>query len=570
VQIGNASVNAFPLLVLGGSSETLAVTYGGFQELDAVSLLRPHTKLAVQPASKDPAVIVAAIRNAYRVCWYGRPGPAFVDLPTDLIMTPSPPSRSTRPPPITVLSPPKPLADPTLICQAAKHLRSASAPLVIVGKGSAYDRAEGAIRRLVQTHHLPFLPTPMGKGVVPDSHPLNVSSARSAALKHADTILILGARLNWILHFGEAPRYRADVKIIQVDVSPEELGRANSRGEPALSILGDIGLVVDQLDRELGNWKALSFPSVRAPDPPNDYVSILASSADKNEQKSNRLATTPTPAGAALGYERAYHVIRSVLDDLSPPDRGEIVYTAEGANTMDVSRGSFPLEHPRRRLDAGTWGTMGVGMGYAIAAWAAHNLPGPDVDAPIPSGVDPLAPANVRRHKKKIVALEGDSAFGFSGMEIETMARHKMDIVVIVMNNSGIYKGDATDEKTWKEKQTQTTTNDTAAAANVQGPGGSRARKGLRGTSLLYETRYDALANMVGGKGYFIRTEAELAQATKEAFLEQEKVCVLNVIIDPGLQRDTTLGWLDSKEKHAGTAGTGQSDAGGREGQSKL
>jgi len=514
--------------VLAGSSETTTVTEGGFQELDAVALLTPHTKTAVRPSSKQPSAIVASIRTAYRMAWYGRPGPTFVDLPTDLIMEPSPVNRNIDRPVISISEPPKPAASSDLIASAARLIQSSSAPLVIIGKGAAYARAESTIRSLISTHHLPFLPTPMGKGVVPDSHPLNTSSARSAALKNADVVLLLGARPNWILHFSKAPKYRPDVKIIQVDISPEELGRANSLGEPALSIFGDIGLVVDQLRAELRTWKA--FPELRiVAKPPSGsppFLYVLAQSAAKNSTKAIKAAETPTLKGCSLTYERAYHIIKSAIHEISPSSKGDVVYVSEGANTMDISRSSFPLEQPRQRLDAGTWGTMGVGMGYAIAAWAAYNLP---------------------NRTKKIVALEGDSALGFSGMEIETMARHRMDIVIIVINNSGIYKGDATSPAQWKEMQDRTSSNDTATL-NKQD-----RNKSLRSSSLLYETRYEHLAEMVGGKGFFIRSEQELENATREAFLEKERVpCVLNVIIDPGLNMDGSFGWLDSKEKHGG------------------
>ncbi|RVX74670.1 hypothetical protein B0A52_01797 [Exophiala mesophila] len=530
--IGNASANAFPLLVLGGSSESISVTKGGFQELDAVALLTPHTKTAIRPSSPDPTAIVEAIRTAYRIAWYGRPGPTFVDLPTDLIMEPSPTKRTNDHPPIAVSPPPKPAAAADVITSAASLLKSSSSPLVIVGKGAAYARAESTIRSLVSTHHIPFLPTPMGKGVVPDSHPLNTSSARSAALKNADIILLLGARLNWILHFGQAPKYRPGVKIIQVDISPEELGRANSIGEPAISIFGDIGLVIDQLRAELGTWKALAQPTFNAgaTNIPNDatasYVRLLSQSAAKNEAKSKKAAMKVTPSGGSLTYERTYHIIKSVLDRLSPPDNGDIVYVSEGANTMDISRSSFSLEHARQRLDAGTWGTMGVGLGYAIAAWSAHNIP---------------------QHRKKVISLEGDSALGFSGMEIETMARHRMDIVVVVINNSGIYKGDASSSKQWKAMQDTMSSGDAATTDKRQ------RSKSLRSTSLLYETRYEHLAEMVGGRGFLVRDEDQLKHATREAFLEKERVpCVINVIIDPGLDMHASFGWLETKEKHGG------------------
>ncbi|KAK5048360.1 hypothetical protein LTR84_006030 [Exophiala bonariae] len=526
--ITNASTNAFPLLVLGGSSESTSVTKGGFQELDAIALLTPHTKTAIRPSSKEPTAIVAALRTAYRIAWYGRPGPTFVDLPTDLIMEPSPADRRVDRPVISVSPPPKPGPSSDLITSAARLLRSSSAPLVIIGKGAAYARAESTIRSLISTHHLPFLPTPMGKGVVPDSHALNTSSARSAALKNADLVLLLGARPNWIVHFGEAPKYRPDVKIIQVDISPEELGRANSLGEPALSIFGDIGLVVDQIKAELGDWKAFSEPRVVS-DPTaasSSYLDLLSRGAATNSAKTSEAAEKMTPVSGQLIYQRAYHIIKSTVNSLSPPSKGEIVYVAEGANTMDISRSSFPLEQPRQRLDAGTWGTMGVGLGYAIGAWSAYNLPS---------------------RTKKIIALEGDSALGFSGMEIETMARHRMDIVIIVMNNSGIYKGDATSATQWKEMQDRTSSSETAAS-NLK----DRV-KSLRSSSLLYETRYEHLAEMVGGTGFFVRSEEELRTATRKAFQEKEKVpCVLNVIIDPGINMDASFGWLETKEKHRG------------------
>jgi 2-hydroxyacyl-CoA lyase 1 len=533
-QIGNASANAFPLLVLGGSSESSLSTKGGFQEMDAVSLLTPLTKFATRPTSRNPPTIAAAIRNAYRIAWYGRPGPTFVDLPTELIMQPVIPARrSTSYSPIIVSPPPKPAGDPDFVRLAARLLQSASCPLVIVGKGAGYSRAEDSIRNLVKAHNLPFLPTPMGKGIIPDSHLLNTSSARSAALRNADVVLLLGARLNWILHFGEAPKYRPGVKVIQVDISAEELGRTNSLGQPSVSIFGDIGLVVDQLHGELGvGWKALPQATIRpspSSPPAIPYVSLLSSAASKNEARSYKLAHTPTLPGTHLTYERTYHIIKTTLDALSPPSDGELVYVSEGANTMDISRSAFPLEHPRHRLDAGTYATMGVGMGYAIAAWAAYNL---------------------QQRRKKIIALEGDSAFGFSGMEVETMARHKMDVMIVVMNNSGIYKGDASTPDAWNEMQKQTTANDTKA--DLPDGKAAKARKGLRSTSLLYETRYEKMADMVGGRGWFIRTEAELAEATSAAFLEREKVCVLNVIIDPGLNSAAQFGWMDQQEKHAG------------------
>ncbi|KAM5465252.1 hypothetical protein MauCBS54593_006498 [Microsporum audouinii] len=517
--IGNASVNAFPLLVLAGSAETTLVTKGGFQEMDAISLLTPHTKLSVRPVSVD--YTENAIYDAYRTCWYGRPGATFVDLPADLIQgraTGNSPSAGLQ----LVHAPPKPAGDPSVIFKVAQLLRSARAPLVVVGKGSAYARAEESIRKLIDTARLPFLPTPMGKGVVPDSHPLNTSSARSVALKNADVVLLLGARLNWILHFGEAPRWSPNVQIIQVDIHAEEIGRNSGSGE--LGIVGDIELVVDQLLKSLGDWH------YQPPTPtPSSYPSLISASASKNENKSLAKAIQTTATGQYLTFQRAFHIIKTTLNSLSPPENGDIVYVSEGANTMDISRSAFPLQHPRQRLDAGTYATMGVGLGYIIAAHAAYNMPQPQGTLEAPSA-------------KKIVALEGDSAFGFSAMEVETLARHQIPALIFVMNNSGVYHGDAKSENDWRTLQQETISNETASSSATD-------KKGLRSTSLLYETRYDRLASVCGGQGFFVRNEEELEKATRAGFLEKEKFTIVNVIVEPGIGQTIEFGWQAAKKE---------------------
>ncbi|KAL2218996.1 thiamine pyrophosphate-requiring enzyme [Thermoascus aurantiacus ATCC 26904] len=514
--IGNASANNFPLLVLAGSAETTAITKGAFQEMDAISLLTSHTKLAVRAGSLE--FIPGAIRNAYRTCWYGRPGPTFVDFPADIIQgKASSDFKLPAPEDMFLPPPPQPSGDPAVILKAAQLLKKARAPLVIVGKGAAYARAESAIRELVDRTQIPFLPTPMGKGVIPDSHPLNASSARSAALKNADVVLLLGARLNWILHFGEPPKWSPKAKIIQVDICAEEIGR--NAGNAELGIIGDVKLVVEQLLNSLSNWKY--HPSS------GGFLSLLAASAKQNEEKALKAALAPTPSNTPLTFQRAYHIIKTTLNSLTPPEDGNIIYVSEGANTMDISRSIFPLAHPRQRLDAGTYATMGVGLGYVIAAHTAYNLFSSDERT---EGQRP----------KKIVAFEGDSAFGFSAMEIETMARHRIPALIFVMNNSGIYHGDTTSEEAWKVLQDQTAANDTKS---------DDEKKGLRSTSLLYETRYEQLATMCGGRGYFVRTEEELEKATREGFLESEKVTVVNVIVEPGIGKKIQFAWQGSKEE---------------------
>ena len=483
--IGNASANAFPLLLLAGSSETHLITKGAFQELDAISLLTPHVKIAVRPSLDS---IPQSITTAYRTSWYGRGGPTFVDLPADVIQG-NGEENSTQIVPL----PPRGAAEPDKIEIISRLIKSAKAPLVIIGKGAAYAQAESAIRQLICQTGIPFLPTPMGKGVLPDSHASNTASARSAALRNADVVLILGARLNWILHYGEEPKWNPAAKIIQVDISAEELGRNN--GDPSLGVVGDINFVTTQLLSSLSGWKY---------DPFSPFIQTLKASEAKNEATAAKAAKVDN---IPMTYARIFSIIKETLHKLSPPEEGGIVYVSEGANTMDISRSIFPVHHPRLRLDAGTHATMGVGLGYAIAAHCAYNLPSPE------------AASGPSTAHKKVICLEGDSAFGFSLAEVETMARYGMDILIFVINNSGVYHGDSEDLDAWLEMQKQT----------IAGSG----KGGLRSSSLGWEVGYEKIAEMCGGKGYLVRTPEELAVATEEGFTAKVPV-VVNVIIESG------------------------------------
>lgn len=403
---------------------------------------------------------------------------------------------------------PKGGAEEGKLFKIAQLLKTANAPLVVIGKGAAYAKAEGVIRELVDKTHLPFLPTPMGKGVVADSHPANTGSARSTALKEADVVLVLGARLNWILHFGDAPKWSPNARFIQVDISADEIGR--NRGDAELGIVGDVGVVVSQLIRELGSWNYNAQES--------DYVKKLESAKAKNEANAaKKTKENKTP----MTYARVFDVIKSTLHRLSPPEDGGVVYVSEGANTMDISRSVFNVEHPRLRLDAGTYATMGVGLGYAIAAHTAYN------------GTSAEGSAGPARNKK-IVALEGDSAFGFSAMEVETMARYSMDVLIFVINNGGVYHGDSDDAEKWlaMQKKTEEGINE----------------GGLRSTSLGWEVGYEKIAEACGGKGFLVRTPEELEKATLEGF-KSKSVCVVNVIIEAGSAKKLEFGWQASSKK---------------------
>lgn len=330
-------------------------------------------------------------------------------------------------------------------------------------------------------------------------------------MKEADVVLVLGAKLNWILSFGLPPKWNDNVNIIQVDITADELGK--NSGNPSLSLVGDIGLVVEQLLEEFGSWR---WQNQSAP-----FYKNLQAAKKRNEEKAAKKAAVQK---VPVTFERAYDIIKSTLNQLSSGKEGDVVYVAEGANAMDISRSSFTVEHPRMRLDAGTYATMGVGLGYAVAAYAAYNFPNAE-------GL-----AGKYGSRKKIVAIEGDSAFGFSAMEVETMARFQMDILIFVMNNSGLYRGDTDNKDKWEERR-----QNTVAGTTQQG-------KGLTAWSLGYQTDYQKIAEMAGGIGLLARTPEELKKATEEGFKAKVPV-VVNVLIDP--QADLPMVSLIKSPSHS-------------------
>uniref|UniRef100_A0A8C5ANG5 2-hydroxyacyl-CoA lyase n=1 Tax=Gadus morhua TaxID=8049 RepID=A0A8C5ANG5_GADMO len=426
---------------------------------------------------------------AVRTSMFGRPGACYVDIPGDMV------NAKVERKDVRVVSccppPPVSLAYPGAIIDALSVLRAAKRPLVVIGKGAAYGRAEASLRDLVEVGGLPFLPTPMGKGVLPDEHPNCVAAARSRSVPfkppstatHTVCMLrnlsffTLHSRLNWILHFGLPPRFNPHVKIIQVDLCAEEMGN-NVR--PAAALLGDVNGIVTQLLEQITKegWK---YPSN------TEWWSSLKEKMAANAKTSQALALQ---AVEPMNYYTLFHHMAQLL----PPD---CIIVSEGANTMDIGRTMLPNSLPRHRLDAGTFGTMGVGLGFAMAAAALERGQGTG---------------------QRVVCVEGDSAFGFSGMEVETMCRYKLAVVIIVVNNNGIYSG--VDPETWSEmaKMGDLTT--------IAPP-----------VTLLPEARYDEVMRAFGGQGFLVRTVEELHSALQASLSYWEGPSLINVLIDPASDR---------------------------------
>ncbi|XP_013864197.1 2-hydroxyacyl-CoA lyase 1 [Austrofundulus limnaeus] len=471
--MANANMNCWPVVVIGGSSDRNQETAGAFQEFPQVEACRLYSKFSARPSSLEaiPSVIEKAVRSSI----YGRPGAVYVDIAGDMVNAKVDRNKVRHvyccpPPPVS-------LADHSAVSEAVSILKAAKAPLVIIGKGAAYGRAEAALRELVETSGLPFLPTPMGKGVIPDNHLNCVAAARSRALLQADVVLLLGARLNWILHFGLPPRFNANVKIIQVDLCAEEMGN-NVR--PAVALLGDVSAITAQLVTcvRKDGWK---YPSN------TEWWSTLKEKIAANAKISKALSLKAT---LPMNYYTVFHHISELL----PHD---CIIVSEGANTMDIGRTMLNNYLPRHRLDAGTFGTMGVGLGFAVAAAAVERS---------------------RDKSRRVVCVEGDSAFGFSGMEVETMCRYNLPVVIIVVNNNGIYSG--VDSETWKEMAKM------GDLTSIAPP-----------VSLLPDARYDEVMAAFGGRGFLVRTVEELRSALQLSLSDWERPSLLNVLIDPSSDR---------------------------------
>ncbi|KAM3578947.1 hypothetical protein VKS41_008486 [Umbelopsis sp. WA50703] len=461
----NSQVNCWPMVLLAGSSDTDQIGMGAFQELDQVEACKPYTKYATRPASLS--AIPFSIEKALRTAAYGRPGACYVDLPADFIQAPIPDAsyiQSIQVPPAQPA--PAYVADPAAVKIAAQALRTAKNPLIVIGKGAAYARAENELKSFIEKTNIPFLPTPMAKGLLSDSHPLCSSAARSTALKQADVVLLVGARLNWILHFGHSPRWSNHVKFIQIDIEPEEM---NNNGAITIPLVGHIPGVINQLTQS-------SIPRLPETHP---FLQTLQSAVKTNIQKAAAKAKQGDDT-AVMNYHSAYDEIKKIL-----PSK-DVVFVSEGANTMDIARSVFDVHEPRCRLDAATFATMGVGMGFAIAS-------------------------QVHYPEKRIVSIVGDSAFGFSAMELETAARARLPLLILVINNNGIYHGlENHDYESSRENHT------------------------LPSTALSPDTRYDLIAEACGGRGWLAKNRKELREAMKAALATRDTTCLINVAITPG------------------------------------
>jgi oxalyl-CoA decarboxylase len=461
VALANATTNCFPMILVSGSSEREVVDLqqGDYEEMDQLAIAKPLCKAAFRILHAQDIGI--GLARAIRAAVSGRPGGVYLDLPAKLfgqVMDAEAGQKSL----VKVIDPaPAQIPAPAAIKRALDVLKSAKKPLIILGKGAAYAQADDLIRTFVERSGVPFLPMSMAKGLLPDTHPQCAGAARSTVLKDADVVVMIGARLNWLLSHGKGKNWGEphSKKFIQIDIEPKEM---DSNVEIVAPVVGDIGSCVSALLEAMGGkW----------PSPPADWPNAIKTKRDENVAKmAPRLMNNNVP----MDYHGALGVLRTIVKE-----RPDAILVNEGANALDLTRGVIDMYQPRKRLDVGTWGVMGIGMGYAIAAAIETGKP--------------------------VLAIEGDSAFGFSGMEVETICRYKLPVCVVIFNNDGIYRG-----------------------TDVNRGGGSDPAP----TVFVKGSRYDKMMEAFGGVGVNATSPDELKRAVNEA-MDSGKPTLINAVLDP-------------------------------------
>ena len=455
VALANATTNCFPMIMISGSSDRAIVDLeqGDYEEMDQLAAARPYAKAAYRV--NRPQDIGVGIARAIRAAVSGRPGGVYLDLTAEVLGA-ALDAETARKSLIKVVdpAPPQPPA-PQSVARALELLANAQRPLAILGKGAAYARAEEEIRSFIEVTGIPFLPMSMAKGLLPDDHPQSAAAARSFAIGQADVVMVVGARLNWLLSHGRAPLWSEGTRLIQVDIQATEI---DSNRAIAAPVVGDIKSVF------------AAFNAAMKPGQIKRQAEWIDEMGKRKQQNVERMAARLNADPSPMNFSSALRAVRNAIGT-----RPDVYIVNEGANTLDFGRNIIDMALPRHRLDSGTWGVMGIGMGYAVGAAAVTGKP--------------------------VVAIEGDSAFGFSGMELETICRYELPVTTIVFNNNGVYRGDP--------------------AGRPYSP-----------TGLMRDARYEKIIEAFGGQGYHVTDTPGLTRAVSEA-LASGKPALINAVIDP-------------------------------------
>ena len=446
--------NCWPVVVLGGRPPLSMRGMGSFQELDAVSLYQSITKWSalVESASSIPETL----QRAFRIALSGRPGPVYLDLPadvlTEMVSSYEMPSLS-----ISKALPP----DNAAVLRAVEILYRADRPAVIVGKGIRWCDAYEELARFIDTFGIPFITSPMARGFMPDDHPLCCNAVRGLLQSKADAVLLVGARLDWTFRFGS--EFAPGIRIIQIDIDEQQIG---VNVAPTVGILGDAKEVLSKL---IGGLISRNIGDHR--DRLASWHALLTEARAKKHRNLNSLM-----ASDALPMS-PYRMLKEIVDFL-PRDA---ICILDGNVFMAAAQQVLPSFTPAARFTAGTNGCMGVGIPFGIGA-------------------------KLSRPERPVMVITGDTAFAFNAMEMETAVRHRVPVLIVVVNNEG----------------------------NC----GALIQKALyppdceRVTMFQPDIRYESIMRAFGGHGEFVGRPEELKPALQRSLQSGLPACI-NVKVDP-------------------------------------
>ena len=388
--LANALIDCCPVVAIGGSSPIFQFGRQVFQEIDQVAIVRGCVKWADRVYNLKR--IPEQVNNAFQHAMTGKPGPTYLDFPGDILYAKIPEeeidwSMSGRP----ILNA-RPLGDPEQVDALILALSRAKKPVIISGSGVIWSRAWNEMQQFVEKAGIPFYTTPQGRGVVPDDHPLSFLSMRSTAFKDADLIIVLGTRMNYIISHAAPPRFNAAAKIARIDIDATEIATAARTVD--IGIVGDCRSVLNQI---LTGMKGKVDP-----DRFKDWRKTLADGA---------AAKLKAPGANKPVEDGDIHPLRLCEEITSFMDRDAIL-VVDGQEILNYGRQSMPTFSPGHRLNSGPFGTMGVGLPFALGAKIAK----PD---------------------KQVICVHGDGSFGLNAMELDTAVRHKIPVLVVISLNGG-------------------------------------------------------------------------------------------------------------------------------------
>ena len=385
--IANAFVDCCPILTIGGASPSVQFGMGAFQEIDQLALMKPINKWSdrVLETHRIPEMIGTALHHATT----GKPGPVYLDFPKDTIDETTDESQMLYPTRSRTNA--RPAGDARLVREAVELLAKAERPMILAGTGVFWSQAGPQFQEFVELAQMPFFTMPQTRGIIPEDHPLCFLGARSMAYSQADVVLVMGTRFNYMVAFGRPPRFAPDVRFIQVDADPGEIGRNR---EVEVGIVGDAKTVFQQLIDE-----ALPIFQGRGELPWVDQ--LRARDAANKERAEVEMASDQVPI-------HPLRLCREVRDFI---DR-DAVLVVDGQEILNFGRQAIPSYTPGSRLNSGPFGNIGVGIPFGMAAKLAR----PD---------------------KQVLVLTGDGSFGFNGFELDSAVRQNVPFVTVVSNNAG-------------------------------------------------------------------------------------------------------------------------------------